>query len=565
MPIINSVISAGSQPSSKFGVTIDSVFGDIDANGVLQAPTGSHNLTFTGVRTINQGAIKPALLYDLGTVNVSFPDLETIGNRGLEGVAFEYNVESSGLRPTPLRNTALTSVDISNVSYIGNYGLYEAFAYCDNLSSINLPSGTVSYIGPNGLGYLIMHGENCPITTVDMSGMTITQVGQKAFYYTTGYLNNLTTLKYPRIESLEETAGVGSTYTVYTGLSEGCSNLQTIDVSRIGVLPSYGTGDNEHWLGFAYSSFDAPTVIGDVILPHGGDLDGRSIGNEFFNNSCQGRATRIPIKLPNGAERLRITNSGATTTKYIQFGQYITQNAVNIPATEINKFLDMFDTLGNGVRPYYWFVGWINASEQADYGKAMICLPFSQITSQQTGTSYNVLDAMFSKYTPATKASRISYVYMPFLTNASAHTFVCSSQNSASCQTNQDSTFGGCDRVIFRMRPEMSNASLYGRDYGFGATNATILFDAVGYITVNNTVYRRSFHNNGTFANDIVAFAWKRENNDTSMPEILYTDGQYTAIYTTNTSEYLKEPQIGDTVYTDLEKTAFQYTITAIA
>ena len=95
MPIINSVISTRSQPISKFGATIDSFLGDVDANGVLSTPIGAQNLTFTGVKTINSGAINSGEFHTLGTVSLSFPDLETVGDNGLLQAA--YKEKASGI------------------------------------------------------------------------------------------------------------------------------------------------------------------------------------------------------------------------------------------------------------------------------------------------------------------------------------------------------------------------------------------------------------------------------------------------------------------------------------
>lgn len=561
MPIINSIISTGSQPSSKFGATIDSFLGDVDANGVLNAPIGAQNLTFTGVKTINSGAINSGEFHTLGTVLLSFPDLETVGDNGLLQAA--YKEKASRFSTQPIPNTTLESVDISKLQYVGDYGLKQAFAFSQNLQSISLPTH-LTHIGKEGLYYLLWRGENNGITSVDMSNMVVDEADYNSFYYTTGLLTNLTTLKYPKINSLVSSQSQGTSHTIYTGMTEGCDNIQTIDISNVGTLPSYGSGSNEHWMGFKSSCFDAPNVIGDITLPHGGTVDVTSCSDAFYY-CMSSKATRVPIKLPDGAERIKFIYPGGSSNSYKQIWSYLTQNSINIPLSEVNRFLDMFESFTQYTTMDFWFHGWIDNTSAADYGKAMVCVPLSSTVNNVTYQYSVALMGLFSKPTPTERVSRISYAYFPFLANAQANTFAASAYDSPTAQTVTGSVFAGCDKIIIRLRPELANATLYGRYYGFGATNATILFDAVGYITVNGTVYRRSFCDNGTFANDIVAFAWKRENNDTSMPEMLYTDGQYTSIYTTDPSQYLHEPQVGDTVYTDLEKTAFQYTITAIA
>ena len=97
--LASTISSISGNTSSKYGLTMDSVFGNVNANGELQAPT-SGNLIANGIVRIDNGilAYKFCNYIDtdhyfedyeiftdrnLGISSVSFPDLEYVGNYGM--------------------------------------------------------------------------------------------------------------------------------------------------------------------------------------------------------------------------------------------------------------------------------------------------------------------------------------------------------------------------------------------------------------------------------------------------------------------------------------------------
>lgn len=67
---------------SKYGLTIDDVLGDVDANGVLQFPSGTGAFTANDIVEIPLSGMS-SKFYNSGITRVSMPNLQSVGNYGL--------------------------------------------------------------------------------------------------------------------------------------------------------------------------------------------------------------------------------------------------------------------------------------------------------------------------------------------------------------------------------------------------------------------------------------------------------------------------------------------------
>jgi len=149
--LASTISSISGNTSSKYGLTMDSVFGNVNANGELQAPT-SGNLIANGIVRIDNGilAYKFCNYIDtdhyfedyeiftnrnLGISSVSFPDLEYVGNYGM---TYFINYAPD-----------FTSAEFPKLEEIGNNGLTNAFSNNSNLVNISFPK--LKKIGMNGL------------------------------------------------------------------------------------------------------------------------------------------------------------------------------------------------------------------------------------------------------------------------------------------------------------------------------------------------------------------------------------------------------------------------------
>lgn len=126
----NKVLLAGG-PVSKYGLTIDNILGDVDANGVLQAPTDMNGITFTGIKDVPASMLAYAFYYNQNVKGtISFPDLTT-----LSGNYACYNMFNNC--------NGLTSISLPELTTIsGNYACYNMFYTCSNLDTVSLPKLT---------------------------------------------------------------------------------------------------------------------------------------------------------------------------------------------------------------------------------------------------------------------------------------------------------------------------------------------------------------------------------------------------------------------------------------
>lgn len=164
-------------PKEKFGLTIDTFIGDVDANGTLGLASVSSVLDFSGVNKIGKNALRYKFYNSTTITDVQAPSLTTVESYGLQnafnvcsslksvnlgslqtveahGLNSAFN-NCSGLKSIALgtlktvatygmqnlcSNSSLTSVSMESLQTVGTYGLYSAFSACSKLESINLDS-----------------------------------------------------------------------------------------------------------------------------------------------------------------------------------------------------------------------------------------------------------------------------------------------------------------------------------------------------------------------------------------------------------------------------------------
>jgi len=187
----NGGAGGGGGSSTKYGATISTFLGDVDSNGVLQAPSEAADIVFSGVEDVDSHA----LIYAFGCgenatrlkINsVQFPDLTAVTGEYALGSLCRYS-------------STLTSVSFPKLKTIsGNSALNGAMYNCVNLTSASFPE----------------------LTTI--SGI---QSLSSAFYYCT----KLTSLSFPKLTTISGSYGISSAMTSCTGLtSVDLSALETI-------------------------------------------------------------------------------------------------------------------------------------------------------------------------------------------------------------------------------------------------------------------------------------------------------------------------------------------------
>lgn len=176
----------------KFGATVGTFLGDVDSNGVLQAPSEAVDIVFNGVEDV--GSL--ALIYAFGCgdnatrlkINsVQFPDLTTITG-------------DSSLKNLCKYSSTITSISFPKLkTIIGNDALNSALNYCGNLTSASFPE----------------------LTTIS---------GTQSFSQTFYNCKKLTSLSFPKLTTISGSYGISNAMSSCTGLtSVNLSALETIE------------------------------------------------------------------------------------------------------------------------------------------------------------------------------------------------------------------------------------------------------------------------------------------------------------------------------------------------
>ena len=144
----------------KFGATADTFLGDVDENGVLQAPTEQVDLVFDGVKEIPTSGLINMFSGKKSIGFVSFPDLETVGASSLEnafgassitGIFIENIKNIKGTRALQdlcCNAKQLTSVTIKSLPETIDQErfFYRAFYQALNLSTVDVDFEPVKHI-----------------------------------------------------------------------------------------------------------------------------------------------------------------------------------------------------------------------------------------------------------------------------------------------------------------------------------------------------------------------------------------------------------------------------------
>lgn len=162
MPIINQIVKNPGTPT-KYGISIDSILGEV-YNNILQKPNGGErNITLTGFNSVSERALAYKFYGNTRLRTLDASNITEIENPNgcvgmLEGCSSLTTLNMSNLirltGSTITTNSTgacykmcagcsnLTTVDFSNLSVITKYGMTYCFMLCSSLTSLSLPSLT---------------------------------------------------------------------------------------------------------------------------------------------------------------------------------------------------------------------------------------------------------------------------------------------------------------------------------------------------------------------------------------------------------------------------------------
>ena len=335
----------GGGSSTKYGATISNFLGDVDANGVLQAPTWNMDLVFTGVKKVDSAIALsfPRRVTSNGSQpiaatpiirSVSFPDLEEVNGAGFEKSFENVGVESISfpklkyVRAGDGSNNyyafgstfsggsyyyngqylgGITSISFPELEEISGiyYAFNGTFNYNGNLTSISFPK--LKKVERCSYRCFV----SCPLTSVEFPELQ--EVDEFIWFQS---LKTLTSISLPKLSKLGF-SGLGNTN---GGAFTGCSGLTTM------TFPSLSDLTNAYY-GLVKTFYNC-TSLTSVSFPA---LKSTSFGTytSQFNNMLSG-CTGVTVHFPSNLQSV----IGSWSDIIAGFGGTNTTVLFDLPATE---------------------------------------------------------------------------------------------------------------------------------------------------------------------------------------------------------------------------------------
>ena len=271
-----SSIPSGGGSQTKYGATVNTFLGDVDANGVLQTPTEQSDLVFTGVKTLAANALSYKF-YKIKAKSVLFPDLEEAnGNNCLyhsfdgsfiKTVSFPKLISIDGATYI-FSDSTLKSVSMPNLTtVIGGgliNGLLRAFS-STQITELNFPKLTTIIGDYSGLAYICFSCLKLETVRFPMLATIPTRSSSSAtnFYSAFYGCTALKDIYFNAINSNTFTGGYtyvfNNMFSSTSGRTNGCtvhfpSNMQSI-ISGLNGYPTFG--GNARYITIA---FDLPAT-----------------------------------------------------------------------------------------------------------------------------------------------------------------------------------------------------------------------------------------------------------------------------------------------------------------
>ena len=186
--------SGGGGTTTKHGLTIDDLLGDLDGSNQLLQPTGADtDLVFSGVAKMVTYALHYKFSRNLKIRTATFPALTTLST----SYAMQYAFNNA---------TNLTSVSFPALTTIsGSNAMANCFYGCSGLTTASFPEVT-TVTGSSACQYLFYNCTN--LTSVDFSKLktignsSATSTTNRQFYYAFAGATKMTSITFSALESI---------------------------------------------------------------------------------------------------------------------------------------------------------------------------------------------------------------------------------------------------------------------------------------------------------------------------------------------------------------------------
>ncbi len=191
-------VNVPSTSSSKYGISIDSMLGDPDANGKLLAPTVS-----------SPNFVLPSNIIDLGNNSLDgrFANNSSIQTAVFQGVK---NITGNNALSRCFSQSTIQTVSFPELENVtGDSALYQLFYFCSSVSSITFPKlKTIgnpvggAYGGSNGqhFSYWYSTGSLTELSFPELTSIYCT--GSASFYGTFYYCTSIKKFYFPKLTQI---------------------------------------------------------------------------------------------------------------------------------------------------------------------------------------------------------------------------------------------------------------------------------------------------------------------------------------------------------------------------
>lgn len=195
---------------SKYGVSIDNMFGEVSSNA-LQCPTGGNvDLTITGFKKLAQYALYYKFCRNNAIRSVTFPDLTTID----QSYALQYCFQNA---------TNLVTASFPELTACsGSSAMGNVFYGCTGLTTASFPK--LETINTSSVWQYVFY--NCSkLTSVDLSKLkiignaTTSSANNRQFYYAFSGCTKLTSITFDSLEGIY-CNGNGGTYGTFANCTK---------------------------------------------------------------------------------------------------------------------------------------------------------------------------------------------------------------------------------------------------------------------------------------------------------------------------------------------------------
>ena len=230
-PIVGTM-SGGGGASTKYGATVDTFLGDVDASGVLQIPTAQTDLVFDGVTDLANFALQYKFYNNPTISSASFPQLVQMSG----GSAFDHCFYD-----TPIENISFPVLQ----SVTGYRGFYNAFVD-SSIQSVSFPAlATVS--GSNGFYNAF---SDCRKITSASFPVLEEVTGDTAFGYCFYNCSALTSVSFPKLNKIGSDTATSSNYLHFGNAFYG-TKVTSLEFPELTAI--YCTGSSQYNGTFYYN------------------------------------------------------------------------------------------------------------------------------------------------------------------------------------------------------------------------------------------------------------------------------------------------------------------------